>query len=113
MNDFAREPHIPCPWCVAYYGERRGWIFQDARGGYECTECDKRFAIDRESPHGYGGPGGPLSWAERNAHWFERAGYLHAGLAGAALAEQHFTTAAVLFVLQVCFLLAARHWGRR
>lgn len=110
------EPHISCPECIVLHGQRGGWVFQDARGGYECTECDARFAIYRDVPHGYGGPAGPLSWAERNAHWFERASYLLAGSVGGGLAcrgHSAAATAALLFVLQVLFSLAAHRWGRR
>lgn len=51
--------HLHCPVC------HHGWVFQDARGGYECTECDARFNIQREFAHGYGGPLGPLGWFDR------------------------------------------------
>ena len=42
-----------------------GYVFQDSRGGYECTACDRRFFIQREGPFGYGGPKGSLAWWER------------------------------------------------
>lgn len=51
---------IPCPVCPHF-----GRVFQDARGGFECTECDARFLIGQQSPFGYGGPGGDLTWFER------------------------------------------------
>jgi hypothetical protein len=49
---------IPCP--CGY-----GVVFQDARGGYECTACDTRFHIYRDPPHAYGGPQGPLTLLEQ------------------------------------------------
>lgn len=51
--------HLDCPVCLC------GSVFRDARGGYECTDCDQRFLIHGDSPDGYGGPGGPLRWWER------------------------------------------------
>ena len=57
--------HLDCPVCI--YGA----VFRDARGGYECSECDQRFLIHSQPPNGYGGPpevtGGPLRWWERPA----------------------------------------------
>lgn len=50
---------LPCPVCSF------GRIFQDARGGYECTECDARFEVGQQGPWGYGGPGGDLTRFER------------------------------------------------
>lgn len=50
----------PCP-CAGCFGR----VFRDARGGYECTECDARFVVGRQPPQGYGGPQGPLSWLEQ------------------------------------------------
>lgn len=49
---------IPCPCGF-------GVVFQDARGGYECTACDNRFHIQRDPPQAYGGPSGPLTWVEQ------------------------------------------------
>ena len=42
-----------------------GRIFQDARGGFECTDCDARYLIVQDPPNGYGGPLGRLGWFER------------------------------------------------
>jgi hypothetical protein len=62
------EPiHIHCPTC------KNGWVFQDARGGYECSECDQRFLIDASHPNSYGGPQGPLSWLEKLRTYIGRA----------------------------------------
>lgn len=51
--------HLECPACQI------GSVFRDARGGYECSQCDQRFLIHWDSPDGYGGPGGPLRWWEK------------------------------------------------
>lgn len=45
---------ITCPKCS------NGYVFEDARGGFECTSCAQRFLINRDYPHGYGGPAGVL-----------------------------------------------------
>lgn len=55
--------HIRCTRCS------NGWIFEDARGGLECTSCSARFLIDRDYAHGYGGPEGVLSWFEQLRWW--------------------------------------------
>ena len=52
-----------CEECLA------GWVFEDARGGHECSACDQRYLINRDYPLGYGGPGGVLSWFERFRWW--------------------------------------------
>lgn len=56
--------HIICPECTSKLSAP-GWIFQNARGGFECSCCDARFLFKREHPNGYGGPEGPLGWFER------------------------------------------------
>ena len=55
--------HLDCPVCL------QGSVFRDARGGYECSECDQRFLVHEPHPNDpYGGPehvGGPLRWWEQ------------------------------------------------
>lgn len=63
-----------------------GRIFQDARGGFECTDCDARYLVAQDAPNGYGGPSGPLGFLER--HWLaiDRAGTALLGMTGCFLA---------------------------
>lgn len=100
-------PVLACPYCARFSDGR---IFQDARGGFECTCCDGRFLIQKESPLGYGGPDGPLSWRERNAIGLDRWGMALAGATGAALAEARWLTGVVLGAASFMLLLAAHDW---
>lgn len=54
---------ITCPSCT------NGYVFEDARGGFECTACTQRFLINRDYPQGYGGPAGTLSAFEQLRWW--------------------------------------------
>lgn len=94
-------PHIPCPVCIERYGIRGGWVFQDARGGYECTECDARFAIERQPPNAYAGPLGPLSWRERNARMLASLAYAMGGAAGASFGGGHIVAGVACVALGV------------
>jgi hypothetical protein len=108
-------PTVPCPVCAVMTEERKamrgvGLIFEDARGGFECTCCDARFLIARQAPDGYGGPGGPLSWNERHAEGLDRWGWALSGATGAALAEARWLTGGVLGAASFALLLAASSW---
>lgn len=107
--DRAGQPDqpAPCPHCGESSGGR---IFQDARGGFECTCCDARFHIWQEPPFGYGGPGGPLSWRERETEWLERCGWTLTGTAIVSLSETRWTMGTILSGVSFLFLLAARGW---
>jgi hypothetical protein len=59
LREWRKPGTIPCLACGV------GVVFQDARGGYECTVCDARFHIYRDPPQAYGGPGGPLTLFEQ------------------------------------------------
>lgn len=100
-------PALACPYCARFSDGR---IFQDARGGFECTCCDGRFLIQKESPLGYGGPDGPLSWRERNAVWIDRWGWAMAGGSGAAVADGRWATGAILFGLSLVLQLVSYDW---
>lgn len=112
MNELPRryppEQHVRCPECIAREGAPDGWIFQDARGGFECTVCDARFVFYRDPPHGYGGPRGPLSWLELHAIWFDRVGWLAIG--GALVARGWL---GLVLLAAACWLLALSRGVRR
>lgn len=71
--------HLDCPVCQS------GSVFQDGRGGYECTECSQRFLIHLPHPNDhYGGPehvGGPLRWWDRPMTGWQLAGFCGGWLA--------------------------------
>lgn len=102
----AELPTLSCPRCHPESLGGVGVIFQDARGGFECTKCDARFLIARQPPLGYGGPGGRLAWWELHGATLQRWSDGAAGAGGVALVV--WTAAGVvLLALSVLLRFAA------
>lgn len=106
-------PTLDCPRCYPESLGGIGVIFQDARGGFECTKCDARFLIDRQPPLGYGGPGGRLAWWELHGGTLQRWGDALGGAAGAGLALDGGSVAFALLGLSLLLLLASTGFRAR
>lgn len=79
-----------------------GGIFQDARGGFECTDCDARYLVVQDPPNGYGGPQGRLGWFERHWQALDRAGMALLGMTGCLLADGNGLWTLVVGTLALC-----------
>lgn len=99
-------PTLPCPCCYPESLGGVGIVFEDARGGFECTKCDARFLIEKQPAMGYAGPGGPLAWWELHGGMLQRWSDGMAGAGGVAIVVDALA-GLVLLVLSVIFRLAA------
>lgn len=95
--------HLDCPVCQS------GSVFRDARGGYECTECDQRFLIHGTPPQGYGGPLGDLPWWQQPLPvWASSAIVLGATTAFWLLPSGYW--AAVVLYTRLCWDAFRHRW---
>lgn len=100
------SPELPLLHCEA--DGCTGRIFQDARGGFECTDCDARYLIAQDSPRGYGGPKGPLGFFELHHGWLETIGTGLLSVSGCLIAMGNGLGAIVLGTVGICLSANAK-----